>query len=155
MASLFMTWVSLLSVYMSIATEDDDDSGITIFGEEETKEEEKVNIEEGEILESSSLQEPKRKMTVGFPGINAPIPENADLRLWQQRGNTEHTYYRDHIRNRDYRGELGPPVVEPSSSYPPRYYGFRYDQGSALRPRSPGSDNSEAERVRRYYHSFL
>ncbi|KAL1208793.1 hypothetical protein V5N11_009307 [Cardamine amara subsp. amara] len=135
--------------------EDDHISGITIFGEEETKEEEEVNAEEGEILESSSLQEPKKKMTVGFPGINAPIPENADMRLWQQRSNTEHTFYHDHLRPLDYRGALGLPVVEPSSSYPPRY-GFRYDHGFAVRPISPGSEISETERIRRrYYNPFV
>ncbi|KAL0377832.1 UNVERIFIED_CONTAM: Zinc finger CCHC domain-containing protein 8 [Sesamum radiatum] len=55
---------------------EDQPSGITIFGDETNHEE----GEEGEILDSYT--EPPRKMTVEFPGINAPIPENADERLW-------------------------------------------------------------------------
>ncbi|XP_057967199.1 uncharacterized protein LOC131157228 [Malania oleifera] len=56
--------------------EDEDvPSGITIFADGEAK------GEDGEIL-GAECPEPKRKMSVGFQGINAPIPENADERLW-------------------------------------------------------------------------
>ncbi|XP_024010806.1 zinc finger CCHC domain-containing protein 8 isoform X2 [Eutrema salsugineum] len=126
-----------------LAVEDDLLSGITIFGEEETKaQEEEVKTEDGEILETESPQEPQMKKTVEFPGINAPIPENADVWLWEQRKNSGHAYYHDHHQPRDYRGEMGPPGVELSSSYPPRY---------GIRPRSPGFEKSESER--RYYYS--
>jgi len=40
--------------------------------------------EDGEIIGADSSK-PKRKMSVEFPGINAPIPEKADERLWAAR----------------------------------------------------------------------
>lgn len=54
---------------------DDQHSGIVIFSDGETKHE-KLH-EDGEIL-----GEPRHKKSVEFPGINAPIPEKADERLW-------------------------------------------------------------------------
>ncbi|XP_019093174.1 PREDICTED: uncharacterized protein LOC104750515 isoform X2 [Camelina sativa] len=136
------------------AVEEDHLSGITIFGEEETKkEEEEVKIEDGEILENANPPEPRKIMTVGFPGINAPIPENADSWLWEQRNNTAHSYYHDHRRPQDYRDQTGPPGVALSSSYPPRY-GIRYDHGFVSGLRSPGSEISESERVKSYHYSF-
>ncbi|KAF8047968.1 hypothetical protein N665_2748s0001 [Sinapis alba] len=133
-----------------LAVEEDHLSGITIFDEEDTKpeveekEEGEVKAEDGEILEVASSSKPEMKMTVEFPGINAPIPENADMWLWQQRKNTGHAYNHDH----QYRGIMGPPGVELSSSYPPRYGGIRYDHGLGSRARSPGSESE-----RRYYYS--
>lgn len=128
--------------------EEDHLSGITIFDEEETEpaEEGEVKAEDGEILEVASSSEPQMKMTVDFPGINAPIPENADVWIWQQRKNTGYGYNHDH----QYRGGvMGPPGVELSSSYPPRYGGgIRYDHGLGSRARSPGSESE-----RRYYYS--
>ncbi|KAH9321218.1 hypothetical protein KI387_015857 [Taxus chinensis] len=57
----------------------DDPSGIVIYADDEDMELE----EEGELLESDiSKSSELKKMTVPFPGINAPIPENADGRLW-------------------------------------------------------------------------
>lgn len=144
--------VTAFCLYL-LAVEDDHLSGITIFGEEETKkEEEEVKTEEGEILEKASPQEPRRIMTVGFPGINAPIPENADSWLWEQRNNTGRTYYHDHPRPQYYRDQMAPPGVELSSSYPPSY-GIRYDHGFGSGLRSPGSEISESERVKRYCYS--
>ncbi|CAH2065891.1 unnamed protein product [Thlaspi arvense] len=134
-----------------LAVEDDHLSGITIFGEEETKteteegekEEGEVTTEDGEILEKASPQEPQMKMTVEFPGINAPIPENADSWKWEQRKSSGHGYYHDqHHQPRDHRGEMGPPGVELSSSYPPRYV-IRYDHGFGS---STGFDKWESER---------
>ncbi|KAK2998616.1 hypothetical protein RJ639_024617, partial [Escallonia herrerae] len=84
--------------------EEDQPSGITIFADEEIKE----DTEDGEILDTdhSDLSrtrsvefpgingqmpeiaierrwtEPPRKRSVEFPGINGPIPENADERRW-------------------------------------------------------------------------
>ncbi|KAL0682672.1 hypothetical protein Bca4012_049520 [Brassica carinata] len=134
-----------------LAVEEDHLSGITIFDEEETEPEEEekegeVKAEDGEILEvaASSSEPPQMKMTVEFPGINAPIPENADVWLWQQRKNTGHGYNHDY----QYRGVMGPPGVELSSSYPPRYGGIRYDHGFGSIARSPGSESE-----RRYYYS--
>lgn len=128
--------------------EEDHLSGITIFDEEETEppEEGEVKAEDGEILEVASSSEPQMKMTVDFPGINAPIPENADVWIWQQRKNTGYGYNHDH----QYRGGvMGPPGVELSSSYPPRYGGgIRYDHGLGSRARSPGLESE-----RRYYYS--
>ncbi|KAK4804279.1 hypothetical protein SAY86_004096 [Trapa natans] len=60
--------------------DDDQHSGIVIFADGETgSENEKLN-EDGEIP-----GELCRKKTVDFPGINAPIPENSDERLWTPR----------------------------------------------------------------------
>lgn len=57
----------------------DEPSGIVIYMDDENTELE----EEGEIVgDESSTLSTKKKMTVYFPGINAPIPENADERLW-------------------------------------------------------------------------
>ncbi|XP_073154290.1 uncharacterized protein [Henckelia pumila] len=57
--------------------EEDQPSGITIFGDDSTKEE----PEDGEIL-GTCYTKPFTKMSVEFPGINSPIPEKADERLW-------------------------------------------------------------------------
>ncbi|AAG00237.1 F1N21.3 [Arabidopsis thaliana] len=115
--------------YFAVEEDDDDHSRITIFGEEETKEEEEVKTEEGEILEKASPQEPRKIMTVGFPGINAPIPENADSWLWEQRNsNTGHTNYHNHLRP---QYEMGPLGIQLSSSFPPMH-GIRYDHRFGL-----------------------
>ncbi|RZS10949.1 hypothetical protein BHM03_00042225 [Ensete ventricosum] len=58
--------------------DEDQPSGITIYANEETKEE----YEDGELPERSEPEPPQRKMTVKFPGINAPILENADHHRW-------------------------------------------------------------------------
>ena len=60
--------------------DEDQPSGIIIFADEEIKEEKG----DGEILETECPELPK-KMSVEFPGINAPIPENADERRWAAR----------------------------------------------------------------------
>ncbi|KAK2663075.1 hypothetical protein Ddye_001649 [Dipteronia dyeriana] len=118
---------------------EDQPSGITIYAEREVKEEQ----EDGEIIETNPPSEPQRKMTVEFPGINSPIPENADDRLWaagplnsnpfRDRSHHRSNNYSESISrglnreqrwSRDYRddGPLGcDPVLSPStSSYPPR-----------------------------------
>lgn len=63
----------------SDADDEDEPSGITIFTDKDMEEQ-----EDGEIVGADSSQ-PKRKMSVEFPGINAPIPEKADERLWAAR----------------------------------------------------------------------
>ncbi|RYR32767.1 hypothetical protein Ahy_A10g047293 isoform B [Arachis hypogaea] len=56
--------------------DEDEPSGITIYTDREIAEQ-----EDGEIVEVD-YSKPKRKMTIEFPGINAPIPKNADDKLW-------------------------------------------------------------------------
>ncbi|CAN1241270.1 Zinc finger CCHC domain-containing protein 8 [Linum perenne] len=119
--------------YLDANTEDQP-SGITIFGEEDVISEEQ---EEGEINEINIVG-PGKKKTVEFPGINAPIPENADEKLWTQpssssdsfrnRSQREHTsrfYHSEQRRSRSFMDD-GPPGVDPilspsMSSYPPRH----------------------------------
>ncbi|XP_010552328.1 PREDICTED: uncharacterized protein LOC104822697 isoform X2 [Tarenaya hassleriana] len=159
-----------------LAPDDDHPSGITIFGEEETRVEES---EDGEIAEKTSPQEPAKKVTVEFPGINAPIPESADERLWAHRSSTRsqhktgrgydacHDHHRPALA-RDHIDE-GPPGVEPSS-YPPRYgnrYGEDHHRGVRKhmpRARSSGFERSDnirrprrspgLERGKRYHSSY-
>ncbi|XP_078429166.1 uncharacterized protein LOC144701271 [Wolffia australiana] len=52
--------------------DEDGPSGIIIFAEEE----EQLEYEEGELPERG------KRMAVDFPGVNAPIPEKADRRVW-------------------------------------------------------------------------
>ncbi|KAL6287595.1 hypothetical protein ACE6H2_011985 [Prunus campanulata] len=142
--------------------DEDQPSGIIIYADEEIKGEQ----EDGEIIETD-YPEPERKMTVEFPGLNGPIPENADERLWapgplfsdhsRNRSYSRSNHYsepvsRGHHReqrwSRDYRDD-GPPGVEPGSgpsSYPPRY--GSYDYGYNL-PRSPTFGRSQSDRGRR------
>ncbi|XP_021888017.1 zinc finger CCHC domain-containing protein 8-like isoform X2 [Carica papaya] len=156
------------------ADDEDQPSGITIYVDGEVKEE----CEDGEIVEREH-PELERKMTVEFPGINAPIPENADERLWApgpsgsdpSRNRSHHRLNssseassREHHHERrwsgDYRDE-GPPGVDPihspsRSSYPPRYHGG-YDSGYSSysprdnfpRPRSPTLGRSQSDRGKR------
>lgn len=56
--------------------DEDRPSGIIIYADGDTKE---VN-EKYVIPKSTQL---KRKMSVGFPGINAPIPVNANKNRWE------------------------------------------------------------------------
>ncbi|GAB4839553.1 hypothetical protein Ancab_029078 [Ancistrocladus abbreviatus] len=72
--------------------DEDQPSGIVIYADNDRKEEQ----EEGEILESD-LPKPKRRKSVKYPGINAPIPEHADKRLWAAGASGSDSY-----RNRDY-----------------------------------------------------
>ncbi|KAF9592363.1 hypothetical protein IFM89_014533 [Coptis chinensis] len=70
---------------------EDQPSGITIYAEET------LDGEDGEILGASNNPEPKKKMSVEFPGINAPIPENADEIRW---ASSPGTFSFDASRNR-------------------------------------------------------
>ncbi|XP_010435768.1 PREDICTED: zinc finger CCHC domain-containing protein 8-like isoform X1 [Camelina sativa] len=143
-----------------LAPGDDHLSGITIFGEEvETREE--IESEDGEILEKAPPPEPEMKKTVEFPGINAPLPENADEWLWEaapsQKNNSRSGRWQQRTsRGHDYRDD-GPLGVE-SSSYPARY-GSRYNYGYgskdySSRSRSPGLDRSVSERSKRDYSFY-
>ncbi|KAF2592107.1 hypothetical protein F2Q70_00043647 [Brassica cretica] len=146
-----------------LAPEDDHMSGITIFGDEMEETREEIESEDGEILEKGTPPEPQMKMTVEFPGINAPLPENADEWLWDaaaapsyrsSRSNNNRWQQRTG-RGHDYRDDdqLG---FEPSS-YPPRY-GSRSDYGYGSkdrrsRSRSPIMERSLTERSKRDYYS--
>ncbi|WCJ25418.1 Proline-rich spliceosome-associated (PSP) family protein / zinc knuckle (CCHC-type) family protein [Euphorbia peplus] len=122
------------------AEEEDQPSGITIFADEDAK----VEQEDGEIIETECPELPPKKKAVDFPGVNAPIPENADERAWAA-GPSSYDPYRKRSHNRsDHSSESmnrrhhheqrasrdsideGPPGVNsvfspPASSYPPRY----------------------------------
>ncbi|BBN09437.1 zinc finger CCHC domain-containing protein 8 [Marchantia polymorpha subsp. ruderalis] len=67
---------------------EEESSEVEIFGgigDEATSDGGKEPTEDGEIVEKKKPSEDllvAKKMTVEFPGINAPIPENADKRMW-------------------------------------------------------------------------
>ncbi|MFS7947899.1 putative transcription factor interactor and regulator CCHC(Zn) family [Helianthus anomalus] len=61
--------------YLDAEDDDDQPSGIEIFGEEVVV---KQETEDGK-------PEPSKKKSVKFPGVNAPIPENADEWRWAAR----------------------------------------------------------------------
>ncbi|XP_073293111.1 uncharacterized protein [Primulina huaijiensis] len=86
--------------------EEDQPSGITIFGDDTTKEE----LEDGEIL-GASYKKLFTKLSVEFPGINSPIPEKADERLWAPCYSSSS---RSRRRSRDI--EDGPPGCDPGMS---------------------------------------
>lgn len=142
--------------------DEDQPSGITIYGEEEIREQ-----EDGEIVEAD-YSKSERKMTVKFPGINAPIPENADERLWAAgpsgsdtfRNRPQHrssNYSTDHVSRGPYRerrssldlrddGPPGDPGYGSSTySFHPRYgkYDDDYNTGS------PSYGRSLSDRSRR------
>ena len=82
--SFFLSWciklANLITYVWNLDVDNEDQpSGITIFTDSEIGEQ-----EDGEIMEANASK-PKRKKTVKFPGINAPIPEKADERLWGTR----------------------------------------------------------------------
>lgn len=139
----------------------DQPSGITIFADEEIKEQ-----EDGEIIEQEHPKSPPRKMTVEFPGVNAPIPENANEERWaaatsysdssrnQSHRRLNHTsesvsrahHHREQRWYRDSRDD-GPPGVDPGYSPPmssyPRYgshdvsYNSQSPRGNISIARSP------------------
>ncbi|XP_057993447.1 uncharacterized protein LOC110671573 isoform X2 [Hevea brasiliensis] len=148
--------------------DEDQPSGITIFADEDVKEEQ----EDGEIIETD-CPDPPKKMAVEFPGINAPIPENADERLWAA-GPSSYDPFRNRSlrrsnhssepisrwRRHEQRGsrdslDEGPPGVDPvfspsMSSYPPRYgnYDSSYNFDNSRDP-SPSLARSHIDRGRR------
>ncbi|EFJ09636.1 hypothetical protein SELMODRAFT_447644 [Selaginella moellendorffii] len=66
--------------YMATETDEDEPSGLIMFGEDNPL----SFTEDGEIIEAKPPSSTSQKMTVEFPGINAPIPEDADKRLWSR-----------------------------------------------------------------------
>lgn len=155
----------------SAPDDEDQPSGITIYADGETIE----GQEDGEIAEMTH-PEPQRKMTVEFPGINAPIPVGADEKLWAP-GSLSSELSRSRFHHRlnhssepasrgfhheqryygDYEDE-GPPGVDSrsfASSYPPRYgnydspHSFHSPRDPIPRPRSPTWERSYSDRGRR------
>lgn len=153
---------------------DDEPSGLTIFGSEESRDE----TEEGEILEVSCSGASK-KMSVEFPGVNAPIPENADEERWiatssdslfsrnhsSSRYNRpadpiSRSHYHDQRWTRDFEDdEPLPPGCEPDISFPSshsrRYGGFESGytyhspRDNPMIPRSSSFGRSISDRSRR------
>ncbi|KAF7046939.1 hypothetical protein CFC21_055926 [Triticum aestivum] len=118
--------------YLDEVEDEDKPSGITIFGDGEVKEEQQQQ-EEGELLEKGEASSPRKRMTVGFPGINAPVPENGDPWLWGsapppplQSSSGRHNQHSS-SDSRD-RAPPAPPGVEHYSSS--RYHS--YDYGPAI-----------------------
>ncbi|GAV71034.1 PSP domain-containing protein [Cephalotus follicularis] len=143
---------------------EDQPSGITIFADEEIKEELAYG-EDGEIVETNHSAT-RRKETIEFPGINAAIPEKADEKQWAARplssdsslSRSHHrldhsleTISRGHLRENWWSGELrddGPPGVDPvhspsMSSYPPRW---SYDSSNFSGTSSFGRSQSDRGR---------
>jgi zinc finger CCHC domain-containing protein 8 len=117
--------------FLDVVDDEDKPSGITIFGDGEVK----LEYEEGELSEQAEASPPKKKMTVEFPGINAPIPENGDQWLWgsapPQSSGRHHS-----LDSRDYR-DRGPPGADHYSS---RYHSHDYG------PLSPSLGRSHSDR---------
>ncbi|XP_028088926.1 uncharacterized protein LOC114289398 isoform X2 [Camellia sinensis] len=131
-------------------------SGITIFTDEGNKEEKEDDGEIGKILEKVYPNLP-RKMSAEFPGINAPIPENADERRWTTAGpsSSDLAKNQSHCRSnfslepisrgmyhrqrwsRDIRNE-GPPGIDPGFSPTLSGYTSQSAEGNISVPISPG-----------------
>lgn len=61
--------------------QEEEQSGITIFGTSDNAEGSFIG-EDGEILGEIKKRSMSKKMVVHFPGVNAPIPDDADRRTW-------------------------------------------------------------------------
>lgn len=138
-------------------------SGIAIYADEDIKEDK----EEGEILEAETV-DPPRKMSVKIQGINAPIPQNADERLWAARPSKSECHrnrdsarsnhysesssrgrYREHS-NRDFKDD-DPHSLDRASRYPPRSPSFR---GSPSDKEKNDPLDSEDSLAYRLYSSY-
>ncbi|XP_043715884.1 zinc finger CCHC domain-containing protein 8-like [Telopea speciosissima] len=96
--------------------DDDKSSGIKIYADEEIKiyadEESKLEQEDGEILERQDPEpiapQVKLEKTVEFPGINAPIPVNADEQRWAgPPGGSSLDFSRNRLHQRSNRSSHG------------------------------------------------
>ncbi|CAA7408520.1 unnamed protein product [Spirodela intermedia] len=105
--------------YLEEEEDEDPPSGITIYAEEEGQ----LEYEEGELPEKGEPGPSEKKMTVEFPGINAPIPEKADRRLWAVPGGLSagsgrrsemQREFSDQRRPWDYRDGGGPSSSSPA-----------------------------------------
>lgn len=138
-------------------------SGITIYADEEIKEDK----EDGEILEADLVETPQ-KMSVKYPGLNAPIPKDADERVWAARSsnpdrhrngdNAHSNHYSEPFsrgRNREHNNRGDDPFgFERASRYTPRYGDQDFSSPSnssrknAPASRSPSSGRSGVDRGR-------
>uniref|UniRef100_A0A0E0A9Y9 CCHC-type domain-containing protein n=1 Tax=Oryza glumipatula TaxID=40148 RepID=A0A0E0A9Y9_9ORYZ len=116
--------------YLDVVDDEDKPSGITIFGDEDPKEE----YEEGELPDQGEPSPPRKKKTVEFPGINGPIPENGDRWLWD----STPPQYSERYHSSDSREQRdrGPPGADRYSRY------HSYDYG----PASPSHGRSHPDR---------
>ncbi|GAB2225392.1 hypothetical protein Droror1_Dr00006184 [Drosera rotundifolia] len=130
--------------------DEDEPSGIVIFDDEDKKDDE----EEGEI--QADPLEPPRKKTVAFPGINAPIPGNADKRLWAERPSgsdlfqsREYGGFDSYNRGR-YREQRNPWDPRDDGHPDPdfRNRSSRYNDDSMYKTRSPTHGRYLSERSR-------
>lgn len=155
------------------AEDEDQPSGIEIFGEEVVVAAVKQETEDGEILDmdispphDTLKPEPPKKMSVRFPGVNAPIPENADEWRWGARAwkfdlprNRSNNRFHNSTEpaaasrpsfledrwNRDHRDD-GPPGVDPGNGSLPSTFSPRY---SSYDSRGSSYGRSWPERDRR------
>ncbi|KAK8545486.1 hypothetical protein V6N13_066765 [Hibiscus sabdariffa] len=157
-----------------LAPEDESEpSGIIIYADEETDD----GHEDGEIAEMVQ-PEPRMKMTVEFPGINAPIPAKADEKLWARdpsssesfRSRSQPQYRLNHssepgsrVNHQMYHGDFedeGPPGVDHrvGSSYPPSrghhqmYHGDFEDEGPPGVDHRVGSSYPPSRGHHQMYH---
>ncbi|XP_021718224.1 uncharacterized protein LOC110685974 [Chenopodium quinoa] len=103
--------------------EEEQPSGISIFGDEETQ-----NLDGKNDLQLD-VGKSQQKFTVDFPGINALIPENADQMKWAapvipapehawNQSNNRWNHARDSLNNGVFRGGYGPRNhIEPPYSH--------------------------------------
>lgn len=117
--------------YLDEVDDEDTPSGITIFGDGEVK----ADHEEGELPEHGEPSPPRKRMTVEFPGINAPVPENGDPWLWGSA--PPQSSGRHHSSDSREQRDRGPPGIEHHSS---RYHSYDYG------PATPGLGRPHSDR---------
>ncbi|KAL2904961.1 Zinc finger CCHC domain-containing protein 8 [Bienertia sinuspersici] len=152
-------------------SEEDQPSGIAIYGDEETK---NVDTSNDLPLDARTFQ---KKMTVNFPGINAPIPENADLKKWfapvgptpdsswHHSDNKRWIYAQESVNSEFFRGIQGPsnhmegyssPVglglSPPAPHYPHNYYPREQFGLRGFPPGSPSYGSPDAWRPFLHYN---
>ncbi|XP_047314806.1 zinc finger CCHC domain-containing protein 8-like [Impatiens glandulifera] len=123
---------------------EDQPSGITIFDDDEKIKEE---TEDGEIFENGSgfTDEPTplpKKMSIEFPGVNSPIPENADEWKWGARVSNfdssqgHNSYERKRSRNNEGGDDEGYDPKSRFNSHRGGGGGYNYDTNSPRDGRS-------------------
>nr|CAD1838269.1 unnamed protein product [Ananas comosus var. bracteatus] len=123
--------------YLAVVENEDQPSGIKIYADGE---EEKEEYEEGELPEKGEPISPETIMTVEFPGINAPIPENADQWLWAARSQSHHRISESHRRRSGNQHDEGLLGAEPGHrNAPPSLpsYSSRWRPGEHHREEGP------------------
>lgn len=136
---------------------EDQPSGIIIFADEEVD----TECEEGELLEKANLPPSKKRMTVDFPGINAPIPENADNWLWgtphislnqsshskpNRPPESHRGSHHDHIESTDHRDDGPPGSAHGFAAFSRPVYSPRYSSQDHNSTSSPHLGRSLSDR---------